>query len=159
MEIIIVVFIGVLFAALIGRFFNKREIALPYHSRGSILTKAETNFYRQLRSVTDELGLIVNTKSRLWDIVDVDKGVEKQYSYQNKISSKHIDFVLLDQGMNIVGCIELDDASHNSADAKERDAFKDAVLRSAHVPLIRVKATKNYNLPHIQQQITLLIQV
>lgn len=158
MEILIAVFIGLVLAVIMSRFVKNGDATLPYHTRGNILTKAELNFYRQLRAVTDGFGLIINTKSRLWDIVDVDKGVEKQFSYQNKISSKHVDFVLLDQNMNILGCIELDDASHNTAVAKENDAFKDAVLRSANVPLIRVKATKKYNLPVIQQQIDSLMK-
>ena len=158
MEILIAVCIGLFLAAAMSRLLKRGEGLLPYHTRGSILTKAELNFYRQLRSVTDPLGLIINTKSRLWDIVDVDKGVEKQFTYQNKISSKHIDFVLLDQEMNILGCIELDDATHNKKEAQEADAFKNLVLKSANVPLVRVKATKHYNLQVIQEQLVPLVK-
>jgi very-short-patch-repair endonuclease len=54
-------------------------------------------------------------------------------------SGMHVDFVLADAStLEPRLAIELDDRSHGRPEAKERDAFKDAVLAAAGMPLLRV---------------------
>jgi len=140
----------------IGFFYFKKggfKQSLPYYARQVLLTKAELNFYRQIQPILMELNLFASFKVRLWDVIDVRKGTEKSFTYQNKISSKHIDFVLIDRDTNIIGCIELDDSSHNEKDRQEADQVKNEALSAAGVPLIRVKATRTYKKEAIRQQI------
>lgn len=42
--------------------------------------------------------------------------------------SKHVDFVMCDQAMQVLGIIELNDRTHLQQDRIERDEFIDAVL-------------------------------
>ena len=44
----------------------------------------------------------------------------------------------------IVLVIELDDKSHAKQNRRQRDAFVEAVLASAGIPLLRVKASSTY---------------
>jgi hypothetical protein len=46
--------------------------------------------------------------------------------------------------MVVTAIIELDDASHDADDRKERDDFVDAVYRSAGIPRIHIPAARDY---------------
>src|SRR5262249_36767531 len=85
-------------------------------------------------------------KVRLIDIVRVRSDAPEAQSYKNRIISKHVDFVLCSRDTFVpLLVIELDDASHRSGAAQRRDATKDAALRAARVPLLRISAASNYN--------------
>ena len=63
----------------------------------------------------------------------------------NKISQKHLDFVLLDpQTLIPVMAVELDDSSHKSSAAKKRDDVKDKALRDAGLKLVRIPSKHAY---------------
>lgn len=114
--------------------------AIPY-----LNTKAEQNFYSQLvRKLPGEV--TVCCKVRLADLCHPTN--RKNISAFNQISRKHIDFVLIEQATSKVVCaIELDDRSHNSKSAQQRDSVKNYALKSAGVNLVRVKASKSYRKP------------
>ena len=63
----------------------------------------------------------------------------------NKVACKHFDYVLCDEGLEIVAAIELDDASHNRSDRVERDRFIEWACKSAGLPLVRIKTAKHYD--------------
>lgn len=138
---------------LIRLIFLNKENVLPYHSRGALLTKSELNFYKQIKPILDQYGIYASFKPRLWDIIDVDKNTEKKFSWQNKISSKHVDFAIVDENAKILACLELDDPSHNRKDRMESDKLKNEALSSANVPLIRIKTNKTYNLVEFKNHI------
>ncbi len=129
---------------------------LPYRLRDNFLSAAELAFYRVLeQAVGDQYS--VNNKVRLWDVLYVPQR-EDSRTHENKISSKHVDFLLCDRTtMKPVLAIELDDASHNRPDRQDRDAFVDQAFAAAGLPIIHVKAAHSYSSAVIQQQIVVAL--
>lgn len=104
-----------------------------------IFTRNEWQNYKTLRDVATVKGYIICPKVRLLDIVKPKSGEKKYKTLLYKIQSKHVDFVICDQNMNIKAIIELDDKSHDSEKGKERDTFVDTVLRSVGYKVIHTR--------------------
>ena len=104
-----------------------------------IFTRNEWQNYKTLRDVAAVKGYIICPKVRLLDIVKPKSGEKKYKTLLYKIQSKHVDFVICDQNMNIKAIIELDDKSHDSEKGKERDTFVDTVLRSVGYKVIHTR--------------------
>lgn len=129
----------------------------PYVPR-RLLSAAELKFFRTLERLIPP-NLRLSLKPRLGDIIDVDYVVrEKDFKWKGRygalIWSKHLDFVIYDPlDSEVVLCIELDDSSHFSKDAIERDKFKDKALEAAGIPLLRIKCTAFYDSKSIAKQL------
>ena len=109
----------------------------PYEAR-PLLTKREYHFYMLLRRETDPRGLLVLPKIGVKDLLQVNS--QKHYmKYFRQIAQKHVDFVICDQSLHVLFALELDDSSHDSADARERDHFKNMAFKAAHLPLKRIR--------------------
>lgn len=113
-----------------------------------MFTYNEKDAFQKLKTVTDELGLYLFAKVRLYDLVEPKPEIEKWRTYQYKIQAKHVDFVICDKKLVARAVIELDDASHEEAARKERDVFVDKVLQNCgykiyHVKSIDPEAIKN----------------
>jgi len=85
-----------------------------YYLRKSLFTPAERSFAGVLDSLDYE-GVTVAYKVRLADLFGVEKGLnrsERQRAF-NRISAKHVDFLLIQSsdGRPLLG-VELDDSSH-----------------------------------------------
>ena len=77
------------------------------------------------------------------DVVSVPDSAWRQYGERGSVM--HRDFVLVDpRSFAPMLVVELEDRSHGSASARERDVCKDAALASAGVPILRVKAVARY---------------
>ncbi|KLU02305.1 putative queD like protein [Rhodopirellula islandica] len=125
---------------------------LPYRLRDNFLSAAELAFYRVLEQAVGET-YSINNKVRLWDVLCVPRR-EDSRTYENKISSKHIDFLLCDPStMQPILAIELDDASHNRKDRQERDAFLDQALTAAGLAILHIKAARTYSIAEVGHQI------
>jgi len=113
---------------------------LPYRRKDYLLTKAERSFLGVLEQAV--LGQPrIFAKVRLADLVWMPKGTEQRQSHFNRISSKHIDFLLCDDdAIRPLLVIELDDSSHERQDRKSRDVFVDQALAAAELPMLRVRA-------------------
>ncbi len=86
-------------------------------------------------------GISISCKVRLADLFHL-AHVPGFQSRFNRISCKHLDFVLTERSTSrILAAIELDDASHQRPDRIERDDFLNALFRHTLVPLIRVPVT------------------
>ena len=121
---------------------------LPYRLRDDFLSPTEISFYHVLKSAVGEQG-VVCPKVRLADLFFV-SNPQKNYSYFNKIVSKHIDFVLCEPNtMRPLLAFELNDASHDQSDRKRRDNFVKHVFQDAHVPLLFVRAKHTYNVQEL----------
>ncbi len=106
---------------------------LPYRLRDNFLSPAELAFYRVLEQAAGQ-SYSINNKVRLWDVLYVPRSEESR-KFENKISSKHIDFLLCDPTtMQPLLAIELDDASHNRKDRQDRDAFVDQASQPPACP-------------------------
>lgn len=123
-----------------------------YRLRDDFLSPAEANLLRVLRDVAGEWALVC-PKVRLADLVYAPRQEERQAAL-NRISRKHLDFVLCDAGtLRPALAIELDDRSHERADRQERDAFVDEVLGSVGLPLVRLPVRHSYDLRALAVQI------
>jgi very-short-patch-repair endonuclease len=124
------------------------DASFPYRKKDYLLSKAEKSFYHVLQNCLND-SYVIFPKVRLSDIFFV-TCKEKYQSYFNKISSKHIDFLICNkQNLTPLAAIELDDSSH--ANKKEGDNFKDNLFLSAGLPLYRIKASYNYNPAQIKE--------
>lgn len=126
-----------------------------YRTKRSLFSAAERSFLGVLELI--DLGdLSVEAKVRLADVFDVKQGYARSrwQSAFNRISAKHVDFLLIQKtdGKPMLG-IELDDRSHRKANRVERDKFVDHVFESAGLPLLRIKAQSTYNPRQIMTQI------
>lgn len=164
LAVIVVIFIAII-VAMAGKIKNATQntsseeveeetstiskIDYPYHQK-YLLTTNEYKFYKNLKPITDKYNLQILPKVRIWDIVEVNTGLSnsERTSAQNRIKSKHFDFVLTDNDLYIKCVIELDDSSHNNAKSKETDEFKNTVCETVNLPIIRC-----YDVSNIEEQI------
>jgi Protein of unknown function (DUF2726) len=132
---------------------SKASASLPYRRKDYLLTKAERSLFGVLSEAVKDRHFIF-AKVRLADLVWLPKGTESRQSHFNKVQSKHVDFVICDRAsVRPLVCVELDDASHSESKRQTRDAFVDAALRAAGLPLIRVPARRAYNVADLQRQL------
>lgn len=113
----------------------------------ALLTQNELGFVPKLdkaaRLLLDELGpLRVLAKVNLADLLEPGNAFNQsqRVAQRNRIDRQHVNFILVDEHWKPVCAIELDDSSHRRSNAKKRDAKKDAALRIANLPLVRVTA-------------------
>jgi hypothetical protein len=76
----------------------------------------------------------------------------------NRITGKHIDFILCDPARVLVlAAIELDDRSHQTLEAGFRDELVDSALSDAGIPMMRIPAQQAYQPAQLRQQIEELV--
>ena len=126
----------------------------PYSLKESLLTSRELHFYGLLHPAADAAGLVVAIKPRMADFINVTaKQFEKNSGYHthlNRITGKHIDFLLCDKLLRPVLGFELDDNSHQRADRMKRDDFVNDVYRTIGLDVYRID---KYTSHSIEQQI------
>lgn len=113
----------------------------PYRKK-LLLTKNEWYFYKKLKPICDKYNLHILSKIRFADLVEVESNIEKndKIRYFNKISRKHIDFVLCKpENLQIIALVELDDKSHEQEKRIERDNFIDNVCKKTGYKIIHIK--------------------
>jgi hypothetical protein len=119
--------------------------SLPYARIPTLLTPAERDFLAVLRTAAPT-GWLICPQVRLANLVDVRPGRRNRYAYFNPIAAKCVDFVLCDErDTRPLLVVELDDSSHRRANRQARDAFVDAVLASAGLPILHVPWQPRYN--------------
>ncbi|GAB0154675.1 hypothetical protein MnBA_40750 [Marinobacterium sp. BA1] len=140
-------------AGLLALFIFKNR-ALPYGRIPDLFTPAERHFLNTLDQATPE-DLRVFGKVRIADVLRVTTSNRKRFwRYFTQISSKHLDYVLVDRkSLRIVCAIELDDRSHDRRDRGVRDTFVNEACATAGLPLIRVPAARQYDVNVIRQRI------
>lgn len=116
---------------------------LPYVKK-NLMTKNEWAFYKQLKPIADKLNYAIICKTRVADLIDIQKGLTKSewQTAFNRINKKHIDFILCKpENLLPVLLIELDDNSHDTEKRKERDEFIEKVLNLTGYKLLRTRGT------------------
>lgn len=120
-----------------------------------LLSKGEKRFFDALiQSVHSDL--YICPKVRVADLIEVDlpKGDKRFWALFNKISKKHVDFVLcsrVDFSPQLV--IELDGGSHNTQARSQRDIFVDEVFTQAGIPILHVSVQSFYDQNQIITQV------
>lgn len=117
----------------------------PYQKRSSLLTPAETKFYRVLQgAVVGDWPIFAMV--RLADVIQVKRKTPGYRRWFNPIVGKHVDFVICDpETLEPRVAIELDDATHDTPARIERDKLVNAALDAAGLPLLRVRVAGNYD--------------
>lgn len=134
-------------------------MGFPYVIKASLLTNSERYFYTFLaQAVSGEMHIF--SKVRLADLVDVKEGAVNKRGHLNRVSQKHVDFVLCaPESMRPMLVIELDDRSHNYPEAQARDQVKNAALAAAGLPILRVPTQESYQVGALAEAIRVQLRV
>ena len=114
----------------------------PYIKK-ELFTKNEYIFFKILSDKCKEKNLFVFPKVRMEDYLEVTNKREL-LKYRGYIKSRHIDYMIYNENLDIMAGIELDDRSHEKEKAKETDNFKNNVFITIGVPLFRVRTGTSY---------------
>lgn len=131
---------------------------LPFRLRDDFLSPAEISFYHILLSAAGD-SLTVCPKINLNDIFFVSRPNQNQAA-RNRISRKHVDFLLCDnRTMRPRVGIELDDSSHAREDRQARDALVEDVFKAAGLPLLRFPVQRGYQISEVASRLAFLTEV
>ena len=116
---------------------------IHYEKQSALFTPAERSFMCVLTLALEDNALVFG-KVRVADILKPGSGLsgKKWWSLFNKISQKHFDFIVCEKSdLSILCAIELNDKSHGSKKAQERDAFLqssygDTILNSLELSIV-----------------------
>ena len=126
---------------------------LPYRRRRSLLSRGEKAFYDVLRvAVGGRYAIAI--KPRLADVL---RGPRANWhsAAGARVKPRHVDFLLYDHETAApVLALELDDATHDAAERRERDAFVDEALFVAGVVLLRVRAATSYDVRELRRAVS-----
>lgn len=129
-----------------------KKTGLPYRTEASLLTPAERSFFGVLQKAVGDRALIF-AKVRVGDLLYVPRG-KGMRAHQNRINSKHVDFVLCTvDTVRPLAAVELDDASHDRPDRADRDDFLNEAFHAATLPLYRFAARRQYDLREVAEAI------
>lgn len=130
------------------------EKMIFYRKKDYFLSRAEKDFFHVLQPLAAEHQCLVFAKVRLEDIVWVAPHVRSRFAMRNRIKSRHIDFVLCRmKDVQPLLAIELDDSSHESFRANASDVMKNEILKQAGMPLLRVRASSQYDPAQLSKMI------
>ena len=114
--------------------------AYPYKA-ANLLTNAEKQLFLFMENnlvLRDRIRII--PKVRLADVIQVEERLCKDKKALWKITSKHVDYIIVDRNtFDLICVVELDDYTHETPEAKERDELVYYSLLSAGLQLYRIK--------------------
>src|SRR5436853_6095777 len=123
---------------------EKLPVAFPYARRKSMLSPADLACYNVLKEATGTRFVIL-LKVGLNDLCEITNREVNQAAF-NRVSSKHVDFVLCDPvTLAPVVAIELDDSTHYRRERADRDAFVNQLFRVIGVALIHHRVQAGYD--------------
>lgn len=139
---------------------EREKVIYPYKLKQRVFSQKEGYFYRDVRPIADKLGLLVFTKMRLADLLEVPKTQPDYMKWFNRIKAKHIDFILVDRDYHIRLLVEVDDPSHNRPDRQARDEEVDEIFRQQGLEVLHLRAWgKQYGAEDLETIITNALNV
>lgn len=160
--LILVFLIGFIFLLVVFflAIFRIKTSKLPYLKKDSLLTEAEKRFYFVLTEIIRNDYLIFS-KVRMADLLYLPKMSNSDfYHYQNKIQSKHVDFLICNkENTKPMLAIELDDSSHSKIDRILRDTLVNRIFESAKLPILHIKTSGNYDKEKLLNQVKNLTEI
>lgn len=115
--------------------------AFPVAQRNDgLMTKREEKLFNVLDHACSAYHLKLCPKVRIADILDVrtDDAQENKIWFRT-MAQMHVDFTILDQNNKLLCALELDDSSHDTEKAREKDRFKSGCFEKAGIPLYRMR--------------------
>ena len=150
---LVIIAVVLLLAMLLTFLTRPREDEFPFRLEDSLLTPAELVFFEALSAAVGEV-CALTCKTRLADIITVCEGATEWRAHFNRIQAKHIDFVVCDPvDMAPLVLVELDDASHDRPDRRQRDAFVDQAAAAAGIPILHIPVAAEYRIDDLRQQV------
>jgi len=123
--------------------FLERDQNLEIHSR-RLLSPAEASFYKFLNQ-TIQSRYIINCQTPLQTFLKKSQQQSMSKRLYTMYKSGHIDFLLLHPlSTEPILAIELDDSTHITPAAKDRDQRKEQLLTAANLPLVRISTTSKW---------------
>jgi very-short-patch-repair endonuclease len=108
--------------------------------RRILVNNAEALTDAALREAATDLGFRIDAKVRLADAVDIDRSGLSDDAYRYALRA-HLDWVVSDLDTTRAEfAVEFDGASHDTPDARRRDATKNEVCDRLGLPILRVDA-------------------
>lgn len=136
--LIFIVIIGTILKELTKKKRKSKTGDYKYQKK-TLMSVNEKSFYSELLPICKKHGFLLFSKVRLIDLIEPVRGGNSNVAKLH-IIQKHVDFVLCHAStLTPMLVIELDDNSHNSASAQQRDADKNKALESAGLPIIRTR--------------------
>jgi hypothetical protein len=137
--------------------YKSGSAPLPYIRATALLTKGERAFWHPLlRAIDGRYRLFC--KVRLADVVRCPPDRRDEGRWFRKIGRYHVDFVVCDSKTTApLLVIELDDRGHRERIRRDRDSFKDAVLKAAGIPILRVPAQHAYDAAALKAEVCRLL--
>lgn len=152
--------IAAIWVLLLGRRQAAQTVAGAYEAVPALLTPAERSFFGVLQqAVASDYQIFA--KVRLADIVRPVRNPSRSgwQSAFNRITGKHVDFVLCDSSsLGVVAVIELDDRTHGRFERGVRDGLVDSALTDARIPVLRVSAQQSYSPAQIRERVRSLVR-
>ncbi|MFD1259616.1 DUF2726 domain-containing protein [Entomomonas asaccharolytica] len=127
----------------------KKAQAWPYQAV-PVMSPIEKKFYWQLKRTFPHYHILAQV--HLSQVIRPPRG-KNELKWLNKIWYMSLDFVILDDRLEMVAAIELDDRSHLLKRRREADQRKSKALKAAGVRLIRIQTS---HLPNDLQLANLL---
>jgi hypothetical protein len=152
---LLIVFAFVAAAEVLKALFSK-PAEFPYEKIGPVYTPAERSLLGVLEQILHPSHTRVIGKVRVADLLRTERGLSasRRQAAFNRISQKHVDFILCDPSTwEVIGVIELDDSSHSRADRQRCDRFLEGAFAAANVPLIRIPAQNGYRPEEVRQRL------
>jgi Protein of unknown function (DUF2726) len=139
---------------------QKPGVTVAYEAIPALLTPAERSFFGVLQQALAS-DYQIFAKVRLADIVRPVRSPSRSgwQSAFNRITGKHVDFVLCDSArLGIVAVVELDDSTHDRFERGIRDSLVDTALADSGIPVLRVSARQAYSPAQIREQVQSLFR-
>jgi hypothetical protein len=116
----------------------------------AVLTRSEASLFFCLDQLSQGRCRIL-CKPRIADFIQH----PKERGAFNKISQKHVDFLICRQEdwVPMFG-VELDDPSHESNKAKQNDMFKNRLFAHVGIPLVRIHVTEMTQVEQMVEKLT-----
>ena len=157
-----IVFISALIFIILAVVVKTKKRKANYSKHESLLTKAELNFYNQLKFAIPT-GYILCLKVRVADVLQgstalTTRNKKEWYSEFARISQKHFDFLICHESdLSFLCAIELNDSSHQRKDRIQRDEFIRSACLNAKLPLIEILAARFYDRKALSKRIKELL--
>lgn len=118
---------------------NNTDEWLPYKLKDSVMSNREKIMFIILSEYCTKNNLVLLSKIRIADFVEPIHTNNRRnfYHWFNRISSKHVDYLICDpENFKPKAAIELDDSTHNYQSRRNRDIFVDNVYKSVELPIL-----------------------
>ena len=139
-------FFTIIFKKITHKLKIKPYDPLPYLKNPYLLTYTEFLFYKSLSSNINN-NIHICPKVGIKEFIYISKSLNfsDHQRHFNRISKKHVDFLLCDKySMKPLCGIELDDYTHKRKKTIERDLLIENIYKSANFPLVRIKVSNHY---------------